>query len=439
LAPERTTMPRTDQTTPAETIAPHGRLALSGWSVIAAFGAYFCMYGFRKPFTAASFAGDSLWGIDEKAVLVIAQVLGYMASKFIGIRVIAEMPPERRAIGILALVGLAELALVAFGLAPRPLHVVCLFLNGLPLGMVFGLVLGYLEGRRHTEALTAGLCASFILADGVTKGVGTWVLDQGVTERWMPALVGLLFAPALLAFVWMLTRIPPPDPDDVAHRTHRQPMTRQERRDLVSRYWPGLAGLVAAYLLITVARSIRADFAPELWRGLGLTAVPATFAISETWVALGVLVVNGLSVLIVDNRRAFFASLAVGLAGAALMIAALVLQPRGQVGPFVFMVLMGLGLYLPYVAMHTTVFERLIAMTRERGNLGFLMYIADSIGYLGYVAVLVGRLIVSPDEDFLKFFFTTAWLIAVLASVSLVASWAWFSRRTSTTWEEAAR
>jgi hypothetical protein len=191
--------------------------------------------------------------------------------------------------------------------------------------------------------------------------------------------------------------------------------------------------------LITVARSIRADFAPELWRGLGLTAVPATFAISETWVALGVLVVNGLSVLIVDNRRAFFASLAVGLAGAALMIAALVLQPRGQVGPFVFMVLMGLGLYLPYVAMHTTVFERLIAMTRERGNLGFLMYIADSIGYLGYVAVLVGRLIVSPDEDFLKFFFTTAWLIAVLASVSLVASWAWFSRRTSTTWEEAAR
>jgi Family of unknown function (DUF5690) len=35
--------------------------------------------------------------------------------------------------------------------------------------MVFGLILGFLEGRRHTEALTAGLCASFILADGTSK------------------------------------------------------------------------------------------------------------------------------------------------------------------------------------------------------------------------------------------------------------------------------
>jgi hypothetical protein len=431
-------MQRAARDTFADSTSPRGGLALAGWAVVAAFGTYFCMYAFRKPFTAAAFAGTGLWGMDEKAVLVIAQVLGYMASKFIGIRVIAEMPPHRRAMGILVLIGFAELALVAFGLVPRPLHVVCLFLNGLPLGMVFGLVLGYLEGRRHTEALTAGLCASFILADGVTKGVGTWVLDQGFTERWMPALVGLLFVPPLLAFVWMLARIPPPDPDDVAHRTYRQPMTRAERRDLVSRYWPGLAGLVAAYLLITVARSIRADFAPELWRGLGYAAVPTTFAISETWVALGVLVVNGLSILIVNNRRAFFTSLAVSLAGAALMIAALVLQPQDMLSPLGFMVLVGLGLYLPYVAMHTTVFERLIAMTRERGNLGFLMYVADSIGYLGYVAVLIGRQIAFPAEDFLRFFSNTSWLIAVLAGVSFAASWLWFARRAPAPAKEAA-
>jgi hypothetical protein len=253
----------------------------------------------------------------------------------------------------------------------------------------------------------------------------------------MPALVGLLFVPPLLVCVWMLTRIPPPDRDDVAHRAGRQPMTRTQRRDLVWRYWPGLAGLVAAYLLITVARSMRADFAPELWRGLGLTAVPATFAQSETWVAFGVLVVNGLSVLIVSNRRAFFASLGIGLAGAALMIAALTLQPQGRLDPFGFMVLIGLGLYLPYVAMHTTVFERLIAMTRERGNLGFLMYVADSIGYLGYVAVLIGRQIAAPKEDFLGFFFTTCWLIAALGGIALVGSWVWFARRTGPQSQEA--
>lgn len=26
------------------------------WAVVAAFGTYFCMYGFRKPFTAASYS-----------------------------------------------------------------------------------------------------------------------------------------------------------------------------------------------------------------------------------------------------------------------------------------------------------------------------------------------------------------------------------------------
>src|SRR5262245_41395310 len=109
--------------------------ALALMSVVAAFGTYFCMYAFRKPFTAATFPGATVWGIGEKTVLVTAQVLGYAASKILGIRVIAEMPPERRAAGILVLIGAAEAALLLFGLAPSPLHVLCLFANGLALGM----------------------------------------------------------------------------------------------------------------------------------------------------------------------------------------------------------------------------------------------------------------------------------------------------------------
>lgn len=151
--------------------------------MVAAFGTYFCMYGFRKPFTTiADEPGQVLvWGLSFKVVLVISQTLGYMLSKFIGIKVISEMPRQRRAAAILVLIGCAELALLGFGLLPRPWSAVCLFLNGLPLGMVFGLVLGFLEGRRATEALAAGLCTSFILADGMTKSVGSWLLAQQVS------------------------------------------------------------------------------------------------------------------------------------------------------------------------------------------------------------------------------------------------------------------
>ena len=185
------------------------------WCVLAAFGAYASMYGFRKPFTAAGFGGAEI-----KAWLVTAQVIGYMLSKFIGIKVIAEMTTTSRARVFLSLIAIAHLVLLVFAFVPAPLDAFCLFINGLALGMVFGLVLGFVEGRCMTEVFVAGLCASFILADGVSKSVGALLLQSGITERWMPFTAGLLFLAPLLVFVWMLQQIPPPrfGPDSAIHR-----------------------------------------------------------------------------------------------------------------------------------------------------------------------------------------------------------------------------
>lgn len=245
------------------------RWGLAAWCVIAAFGTYFCMYAFRKPFTAAGFADYEWGGIGYKTLLVTTQVLGYTLSKFIGIKVIAEMNPARRAAAILLLIGIAETALLAFALVRPPFHLISLFLNGLSLGMVFGLVLGFLEGRQLTEALSAGLCASFIVADGVVKSVGAYLLVLGVSEFWMPFAAGAVFVPPLLIFVWMLARIPPPAPDDVSHRGQREPMDRTDRRRFFRRYAVGLSLLLLVYLAVTILRSIRADFAPEIWTCLG--------------------------------------------------------------------------------------------------------------------------------------------------------------------------
>jgi hypothetical protein len=146
-------------------------------------------------------------------------------------------------------------------------------------------------------------------------------------------------------------------------------------------------------------------------------------------VALGVLVATGLTSLIADNRRAFFTSLSLSVAGAVLMAFALAGLDRSWLDGFGFMVLMGLGLYLPYVAIHTTVFERLIAMTRERGNLGFLMYLADAVGYLGYAGVMVAGSFLPQHGDFLRFYSVVSWLIAVLALTGLGLGWVYFTRR----------
>src|SRR5262249_61406914 len=88
----RMTLPIQQPATSA--LVERSSLALSAWAVVAAFGAYFCTYAFRKPWTAAMFADATVWGIAEKSVLVVAQVLGYMLAKVIGIGVVAAMAPE---------------------------------------------------------------------------------------------------------------------------------------------------------------------------------------------------------------------------------------------------------------------------------------------------------------------------------------------------------
>src|SRR5262249_47951949 len=98
------------------------------------------------------------------------------------------------------------------------------------------------------------------------------------------------------------------------------------------------------------------------------------------------------------------------------------------VGPFPFMVLLGLGLYLPYVAVHTTLFERLVALTRDRGNIGYLMYLAGAFGYLGYVAVMLARTFGQPSGDFPAFFFTSSWAIALISLAALLLAVVYFAR-----------
>jgi hypothetical protein len=104
---------------------------------LAGFSAYFSMYAFRKPFSAAIFPAVHGWSfaLDYKVALVIAQVAGYALSKFIGIKVVSELDPAKRACAIIILVLSAECALLLFAVIPPPWNVAAMFFNGLPLGM----------------------------------------------------------------------------------------------------------------------------------------------------------------------------------------------------------------------------------------------------------------------------------------------------------------
>ncbi|NNJ24121.1 DUF5690 family protein [Alienimonas chondri] len=401
----------------------------------AAFCTYFCMYAFRKPFTAGTFDGETLFGLDLKVALVVAQVAGYTLSKFIGIKIVSEMPAGRRALGILSLIVAAELGLVLFAILPVGWKPLALFLNGLPLGMVFGLVIAYLEGRRQTEALTAALSASFIVSSGVVKSVGRWLIGEaGLSEYTMPAAAGALFFVPLLVSVWALSRTPPPGAEDRRRRAARNAMTRDDRRQFLAAYWPGLVLMVGVYVTLTIVRTVRDDFAVEIWRDLGVAGEPSVFARSETVVAILVTAACALFIFVRDNRTALAVTLGLMVAGFCVAAAAAAGQGAGALGPFPFMVACGVGLYVPYVAFHTTVFERIIAAAGRPCNIGFLMYLADSSGYLGHTALLLWRSLSRPGEtigadgDALPLFRGMLLATAAASAVALTVATVYFLR-----------
>ena len=405
------------------------------WAIIAAFGTYFCMYMYRKPFTVAAFKQETLaagvdgnW--DQKAVLVSAQVIGYLISKIIGIRVVSEADRGRRAWMILGLIAAALASLLLFAVVPTSWQAPCMFLNGLPLGMVFGLVLGSLEGRQMTEALAAGLCASFILAGGVAKTVGQQLLDftqqrlqwsLAESERWMPFLAGLVFLIPICFFVWMLHQVPPPTQMDQVARSPRDPMRKEDRWRILKTYSVGIGAIAGMYLLVSILRSLRDDFAREILTGLGATIKSSDYASIDFWVMLVATLANASAVFMKDNRKALelaFATCSVGFA----VILASILGHRFwfSLSPAMLMVLIGAGLYLPYVAVHTTVFERIIACTRDRANVGFMMYVADSVGYLGYAILILAKNFFIGQIPETKFAEMFLWICILGAGASMV-------------------
>lgn len=389
------------------------------YSSLSAFALYTCMYGFRKPYTAASFKGMSLFGIDFKALLVIVQTAGYAISKFYGIRFIAGMRAEKRAGYIVLLILIAWAALLLFAIVPPPYNFVFMFINGLPLGMVWGLMFGYLEGRRVTELLGAVAATSFIFASGIAKTVGKWLTLHGITEFWMPFVAGALFILPLLLSTWLLKQTPPPTAEDVASRTIRLPMTKEQRRNFLRIFGYAMIPMIIAYALLTVLRDFTEDFANELWSETGYGKSADIFANTSTIVGLVVLGVLGGFFLIRNNYKAFQLNNVIIIGGFILAAASTAAFHVHLISSPVWVITASAGLYLGYVPYNCLYFERMIAAYRIPGNVGFLIYIADAFGYLGTVVVLLVKQFVHFKYTWVDFF-TGLFYVSAFAGVILV-------------------
>jgi MFS family permease len=390
---------------------------------LSAFVIYSCMYGFRKPYTAATYNNIFFLGISYKVCLVIAQVLGYMCSKFYGIKFISGMKPEHRATYILLFIGIAWGSLLLFAIIPPPYNIICMFINGLPLGMVFGLVFGFLEGRRTTELLGAILATSFIFASGLAKTIGKWLLlDFNFSDWWMPFTAGAFFILPLCIAVKFLQQAPAPTSDDIAQRSIRQPMTSIERKQFIRQFGLAIAPIVLAYAIFTIVRDFIEDFANELWIETGFQNNASIFAKTNTLIALITLVIIAGFFLIKNNYKAFRLTHFLILAGVLLSAIATFCFNAQLLDSFTWMLLSTTGLYLAYLPFNCVYFERMLATYKISGNIGFVIYIADAFGYLGTVAVLLIKEFIPIKYSWVNFFSFLFYAAALLGVLLIIIS-----------------
>ena len=93
----------------------------------------------------------------------------------------------------------------------------------------------------------------------------------------------------------------------------------------------------------------------------------------------------------------------------------------GQFGlhPAARMICSGFGIYLAYIVFHTFLFDRWISVFQCQSNVGYLIYSAETFGYLGSNSVMLVKNFIHTIISWLGFFknlaYTTAGSIVLLS------------------------
>jgi len=404
------------------------------YAALVSFGTYVFIFGFRKSFTVCTFDGMTFGPIAYKTALVISQMLGYLLAKFYGIRFISGMQKVNRYKIIFLLTGIAWAAWLLFAVVPAPYNVVFLFINGFPLGMLWGVVFSYVEGRRSTDFIGAALAVSFIFSAGWVKSVGGWLMLQfHISEFWVPFCTGLVFALPLVICVYGLEKVPPPSSEDELLRAQRIPMTGADRKSLLLQYLPGIIAFVVIYLFATIFRDIRDNFSADMWKEMGYGSKPEVFTQTEIPITIFILILMGAVVVLKNSFKALMVAHVFILFGFIIAGTSTYFFTHQLLAPFWWMLWVGLGLYLVYIPFNSIFFDRLIAAFSMKGNVGFFIYLADSVGYVGSVGVMLFKEGMKVQLKWTQFFSQSVMILSLVGVfITLYAMYYFFSKSKTT-------
>lgn len=391
-------------------------LLLILWAGGAALLSYSLVYALRKPYTAASFDDLTFFGSDYKVAVTTIQILGYVISKFFGIKIISELKKENRFRFFVGSALLAEASLIGFGMLPLPYNVIAMFVNGLSLGCMWGVIFSFIEGRKVTDILASLLGVSIVFSSGLAKSFGLFAMnDLGIDQFWMPAVIGGVALPILVFMGYMLKRLPQPTAEDIALRNERVTLDGAGRKALFLKYAPILSLLFIGNFMLLVLRDIKEDFLVNILDMSGQSSW--LFARVDTVVTLVILGIFTLFIYFRSNIKAIMCLMALVLAGCITLTYVSFNYDTLNLPPVTWLFVISLSLYLAYLTFQTIFFDRFIACFRIKGNVGFFIALIDFIGYIGTVTLLFAKESLNIDTDWFALFNHMACVVGATCTV----------------------
>ena len=99
------------------------------------------------------------------------------------------------------------------------------------------------------------------MSSGTAKSIGLFVVNTlGVSEFWMPALIGAVALPLLAGLGCILNNLPKPTAEDRAQRVERVTLNNKQRWEVFRSFAPVLTILFFANLFLTVLQDVKEDF-----------------------------------------------------------------------------------------------------------------------------------------------------------------------------------
>lgn len=373
-----------------ENLQATSKILFTLYGGLSSFCLYVCVYVYRRSFQVVPL--DEKWTEDIylKDAVVFAQTAGLLIAKLYGIQYNAEAKRYNVTVHLLVAIAAAECSLIAYAVVENFWKPFAIFFNGLPLGVVWGLLVTFLEGRETSDAMLLMLAEGFLIGNGLVKAVCKWVLDRGRIDKFvMPAVMGAAVYPLVLFFSWLLYQFPGPSRADEHSRTARMAMFSKEREIFVNSQWVGLCLLFFAYMFLMAFKEFRDFYMNDILSERGEQVDFGKYLITDVSSGLLIMACLGGSGCIKDSRRAMqFIFLMSGF-GSAIIFTTLIMDLALGLGTNVWWILLGAGNYIGYVAYNSIAFERLIAYTRFDSTLAFPMVLCDLAGYLGSVSTLL--------------------------------------------------